>query len=67
MALLVKKAWRKRGGPLAGQTDIGRPPADPQEVGMPDVVAFAVGHYESERLERLLPEALAEFFGCHAI
>lgn len=34
---------------------------------MPDVVAFAVGHYESERLERLLPEALAEFFGCHAI
>ena len=48
---------------LPGQSDVGSSLADPEQVRVTNVVAFAIGHHQAERLERLLPHGVAQFFG----
>ena len=50
---------------FAGQSDVSRAEADPEQVGVADVEADAIGHHESERLEGLFAECVAEFVGGH--
>jgi hypothetical protein len=52
---------------LAGEPDVRRPLADPEQVRLSDVVAGAVGHHDAERLERLLTQAVSELLGGHRL
>ncbi|HEX7448137.1 MAG TPA: hypothetical protein VF306_11360 [Pirellulales bacterium] len=44
---------------IAGQSDHRASLADPEQVGMSNLVSGAVGHYQSERFKRLLSQNIA--------
>ena len=50
---------------IAGQANDDRSNADHAQLRMVNVVLAAIVHDESDRLERLFPEILANAVGCH--